>query len=94
MKSRGGTHLSFNIVSSRRSKFGRVISPGSDLNWPPTTCNLTPLNFFVWGYLKDHVYDDKPATIQALKMGQLSKLKAESLYNASALTKIWIVTAI
>ncbi|KAL7631743.1 UNVERIFIED_CONTAM: hypothetical protein RMT77_017952 [Armadillidium vulgare] len=53
-----------------RDKFnGRVISRGGDVNWPPRSCcDLTPLDFFLWGYLKEKVYVDKPATtIQELK---------------------------
>ncbi|XP_075149038.1 uncharacterized protein LOC142222673 [Haematobia irritans] len=45
----------------------RVISRNGDVNWPPRSCDLTPLNFFLWGYLKEKVYVDTPATIQELK---------------------------
>ena len=31
------------------------------------TCNLTPLDFFLWGYVKDKVYADVPQSIQELK---------------------------
>src|SRR5215469_12205854 len=48
-----------------RDKFnGLVISHGGDVNWPLRLCDLTPLNFFLWGYLKETVYVTKPATIQ------------------------------
>src|SRR5215469_14707821 len=51
-----------------RDKFnGRVISRGGNVNWPSRTCDLTPLDFFLWGYLKEKMYVDKPATIQELK---------------------------
>ena len=46
---------------------GHVISRDGDVNWPPRSCDLTPLDFFLWGYLKEKVYVDKPATIQELK---------------------------
>ena len=26
------------------------------LTWPPRSPDLTPCNFFLWGYIKDHVY--------------------------------------
>jgi hypothetical protein len=26
------------------------------LPWPPQLFNLTPCDFFLWGYIKDHVY--------------------------------------
>ncbi|KAK9510942.1 hypothetical protein O3M35_005613 [Rhynocoris fuscipes] len=31
---------------------GRVLSRFGDQNWPPRSCDLTPLDFFLWGYLK------------------------------------------
>ncbi len=30
--------------------------------------DLTPLHFFLWGYLKDRVYTTRPDTIEALKI--------------------------
>lgn len=45
----------------------RVISRFGDQNWPPRSCDLTPLDFFLWGYLKSKVYANKPTTIHALK---------------------------
>ena len=51
-----------------RKKFpGRVISRNSDYNRPPRSCDLTPLDFFLWGYVKDKVYGDAPQSIQELK---------------------------
>ena len=46
---------------------GRVISRFGDQNWPPRSCDLTPLDFFLWGFLKSMVYANKPTTTQALK---------------------------
>ena len=31
---------------------GRVISKKADVEWPPRSCDLTPLDFFLWGYVK------------------------------------------
>lgn len=45
----------------------RVISRFGDQNWPPRSCDLTPLDFWLWGYLKSQVYANKPATTEALK---------------------------
>lgn len=46
---------------------GRVISRFGDQNWPPRSCDLTPLDFFLWGFLKSKVYANKPTTTHALK---------------------------
>ncbi|KAH8420105.1 hypothetical protein KR009_005943 [Drosophila setifemur] len=46
---------------------GRVISRKGDVNWLPRSCDLTPLDFFLWGFLKSQVYANKPQSIVALK---------------------------
>ncbi|KOC64644.1 hypothetical protein WH47_12108 [Habropoda laboriosa] len=46
---------------------GRVISRGGDINWPPRSCDLTPLDFLLWGFLKSKVYANNPKTIDELK---------------------------
>ncbi|ERL94484.1 hypothetical protein D910_11761 [Dendroctonus ponderosae] len=45
----------------------RIISRLSDVNWPARSCDLTPLDFFLWGYEKDRVYADNPQTLEQLK---------------------------
>ena len=32
------------------------------------SCHLTPLDYFLWGYDKAHVYTDKPTSIDALEI--------------------------
>ena len=43
------------------------ISQHSDFEWPPCSPDLTAPDFWLWGYLKDKVYLNKPQTIQELK---------------------------
>ncbi|KZC09143.1 hypothetical protein WN55_00743 [Dufourea novaeangliae] len=51
-----------------RTKFpDRIISRNSAVNWPPRSCDLTPLDCFLWGYVKDQVYADDPQSIEAFK---------------------------
>lgn len=45
----------------------RIISRNSDVNWPPRSCDLTPCDFFLWGFVKSQVYANKPQTIPELK---------------------------
>ena len=40
----------------------RTISRRSDVVWPPRICDLTPLDYYLWGAVKD-----KPETIDVLK---------------------------
>ena len=43
---------------------GRVISRNGDYNWPPRSYDLTTLDFFLWGNVKDKVYADASQSIQ------------------------------
>jgi hypothetical protein len=52
-----------------REKFpGRVILRNGDQIWPPRSCDLTPCDFFLWGFVKSRVYANKPQTIPELKV--------------------------
>lgn len=46
---------------------GKLISKFGDKNWPPRSPDLTPMDFFLWGYLKSKVYATNPATLDALR---------------------------
>ena len=35
--------------------------------WPPHSPDLTPCDFFFWGYLKAKVCEQRPQTLEALK---------------------------
>ena len=39
----------------------------ADVVWPPRSCDLIPLDYYLWGAVKDKCYTDKPETIDALK---------------------------
>ena len=45
----------------------RIISRNSDVNWPPRSCDLTPLDYFCGRAVKDKCYANHPETIEALK---------------------------
>ncbi|GFX18673.1 uncharacterized protein TNCV_3311341 [Trichonephila clavipes] len=46
-----------------KDTFGdRLISRFGTVNWPQRSCDLTPLDYFRWGYVKSLVYADKPQT--------------------------------
>ncbi|GFU29289.1 putative transposable element [Trichonephila clavipes] len=45
----------------------RLISRFGPVNWPPRSCDLTPLDYFLWGYVKSLVYADKPQTLDNLE---------------------------
>ncbi|GFV90976.1 acidic mammalian chitinase [Trichonephila clavipes] len=45
----------------------RLISRFGPVNWPPRSCDLTPLDYFLWDYVKSLVYADKPQTLDHLE---------------------------
>ncbi|GFW96880.1 putative transposable element [Trichonephila clavipes] len=45
----------------------RLISRFGPVNWPPRSCDLTPLDYFLWGYVKLLVYTDKSQTLHHLE---------------------------
>jgi len=44
----------------------RAVSRNGDIPWPPSP-DLTPCNYFLWGYLKTKVFETRPRTIADLK---------------------------
>jgi len=43
---------------------------------PPGSCDLTPLDFFLWGYVNVRVYENKPRTTERLK-GEIRRVIGE-----------------
>ena len=44
-----------------------IISRRVDVVWPHRSCDLTPLDYYLWGAVKDKCYAYKPETMEALK---------------------------
>lgn len=62
----------------------RWIGPGGTKEWPPRSPDLTPLDFFLWGYLKDKVYGTNSRTVEELKIRikeELEKVPVSMLLN-------------
>ena len=38
----------------------RIINRSADVVWPVRSCDLTPLDYYLWGAVKDRCYADKP----------------------------------
>ncbi|GFW50438.1 putative DD41D transposase [Trichonephila clavipes] len=54
-------HTARATIDLLKDKLGdRLISRFGPVNWPPRSCDLTPLDYFLWGYVKSLVYADKP----------------------------------
>ncbi|CAK9813904.1 Transposable element Tc3 transposase [Anthophora plagiata] len=62
----------------------RIISRNADVNWPPRSCDLTPLDFFLWGAVKDKCYAKHPETIDDLKHEievAIDEIEAQTIEN-------------
>ena len=72
-------HTSNSSLAWLLNKFGeRLISRRCDVEWAPHSPDLNPLDFFLWGYLKDRVYVNSPRTIPELKKEIANKIRAIS----------------
>ncbi|GFT82628.1 putative transposable element [Trichonephila clavipes] len=61
-------HTARATIDLLKDTFGdRLISRFRPVNWPPRSCDLTLLDYFLWGYVKSLVYADKPQTLNHLE---------------------------
>ncbi|GFW75643.1 HSP70 family member 2 [Trichonephila clavipes] len=61
-------HTARATIDLLKDTFGdRLISRFGLVNRPPRSCDLTPLDYFLWGYVKSLVYADKPQTLDHLE---------------------------
>ncbi|GFV90830.1 transposable element Tc3 transposase [Trichonephila clavipes] len=61
-------HTARATIHLLKDTFGnRLISRFGPVNRPPRSCDLTPLDYFLWGYVKSLVYVDKPQTLDYLE---------------------------
>ncbi|GFV86122.1 transposase [Trichonephila clavipes] len=57
-------HTARATIDLLKDTFGDRFGP---VNWPPRSCDLTPLDYFLWGYVKSFVYAGKPQTLDHLE---------------------------
>ncbi|GFV13937.1 transposase [Trichonephila clavipes] len=61
-------HTARATIDLLKDTFGdRLISCFGPVNSPPRSCDLTPLDYFLWGYVKSLVNADKPQTLDHLE---------------------------
>ncbi|CAH1972213.1 unnamed protein product [Acanthoscelides obtectus] len=60
---RATCHTAHETIALLRGEFGeQFISRLGPVNWPPRSCDLTPLDYFLWGHVKANVYSRVPQT--------------------------------
>ncbi|GFV67457.1 uncharacterized protein TNCV_4621381 [Trichonephila clavipes] len=61
-------HTARATINLLKDTFGDcLISRFGPVNWPPRSCDLTPLDYFLWGDVKSLIYADKPQTLDHLE---------------------------
>ena len=75
-------HTSNKSLDWIKNHFGsRVISRKCDHEWAPYSPDLSPPDYYLWGFLKDRVYATKPRTL-----GELKKKIREEMRSISRTT--------
>ncbi|CAF3410413.1 unnamed protein product [Rotaria socialis] len=70
-------HYTSNVRNWLEKHFpARWIGRRGAIEWPARSPDLTPTDFFLWGYLKDIVYKSKPRTLCDLKQSIISAFSA------------------
>ena len=61
-------HTAWASTTVLRQNFpGYLISSRGDLHWPARSHDLSPCDYFLWGYLKSIVDNDRPCNLTHLK---------------------------
>jgi hypothetical protein len=61
-------HYALSVRKWLDQKFpDRWIGRRGPIEWPPRSPDLTPCDFFLWGWLKERVYRDQPASVSQLR---------------------------
>ena len=67
----------------------RIISRRADVVWPSWSCDFTPLDYYLWGAVKDKCYADKPEAIEALKDNISEAIGEIQLHTIDNVFKNW-----
>ncbi|GBM99418.1 hypothetical protein AVEN_78636-1 [Araneus ventricosus] len=64
----------------------RWIGRGAVMAWPPRYPDITPLDFYLWGYVKQHVYSARVNDINHLKQRITDVIHS---VTPDVLTRVW-----
>ena len=78
-------HYSLEVRTFLDKNFnGRWIGRRGSVEWPPRSPDITPLDFFLWGYLKSKVFVNRALTLDELRQKitqQCQQIPAEMFKN-------------
>ncbi|GBN54976.1 hypothetical protein AVEN_261494-1 [Araneus ventricosus] len=64
----------------------RWIGRGAVMAWPPRSPDITPLDFYLWGYVKQHMYSERITDINHLKQKITDVVRS---VTPDVLTRVW-----
>ncbi|KAK9888535.1 hypothetical protein WA026_000781 [Henosepilachna vigintioctopunctata] len=71
------SHTTNNSLAALHELFQeKVISRRGDIEWPPRSPDVTPPDFFLWGYLKSIVYENNPQNLTHLRNNIEEKIRS------------------
>ena len=83
-------HLAEATLNVLRPVFeDRIISRRADVVWPPRSSNLTPLDYYFWGSVRDKCYSNKPEKFDALKDKSREVIAEIQLHTIDNVLKNW-----
>src|SRR5688500_6796994 len=68
---------------------GRVISRKGDIRWSSRSCDLSPLDYFLWGFLKSKVYAKNPQTLNDLQQAIAACINEITCDTLAKVVKNW-----
>ena len=68
----------------------RITSRRADVVWLPLSCDLTALDYYLWGAVKDKCYAGKPDIIEASKHNIREDIGEIQLHIISNVLKNWL----
>ena len=84
-------HISRTSMAVLKEHFpDRLISIRGDLKWPARSPDLSPCDFYLWGYLKSRVYVNRPESLADLKaniQNEIAKIPVDTLVRVMANTQ-------
>jgi hypothetical protein len=60
-------HYGLNVRACLNDNFDEWIGRRGTIEWPARSPDLTPCDFSMWGLLKEHVFSEKPQSLEHLK---------------------------
>ena len=67
----------------------RIISHRADVVWPPLSCDLTPLDYYLWDTVKDMCHADKLEAIEDSKENIREAIGEIQLHTIDNMLQNW-----